>query len=219
MTHVSKKGLPHAKARRPNGPSFSSLPSLGGGVGDRGLMHAKARRREGSVVIDDTGATLLEGRRAEVHEQSQWLFRKPEVGQQLLSVDRRQPLDRLQFDNEAVFNKQIGAETLIESDAVIDKGNRRSAPPPQCRACSSGPFYFSSRLRAFPPSRETCLSYPPIRTTPTHIPSGAGRWLTMIAPWPVRARRAARAATTSASVSRSSPSVGSSRSSQGAGRR
>jgi hypothetical protein len=49
--------------------------------------------------------------------------------------------------------------------------------------------------------------------------SGPGRWLTMIAPWPLRVRRRSSAATNSAAVRRSRPSVGSSSSSQGAGRR
>ena len=49
---------------------------------------------------------------------------QPQVGEQLLLVDRVDGLDRFQFDNHAVIHKQIESKPLFKYHAVVFKAKQ-----------------------------------------------------------------------------------------------
>ena len=59
------------------------------------LPHAKTRRTLRGVAVGDAAQALAEGGCAEVHQQAEREIHQAQVGQHLLAVDRREPLDRL----------------------------------------------------------------------------------------------------------------------------
>ncbi|HXB74928.1 MAG TPA: hypothetical protein VNY05_42245 [Candidatus Acidoferrales bacterium] len=77
----------------------------------------------GFESIDDARDAVFDERHMEVDPQSQTLVGEPEIGQKLLLVDRGERLDGFDFDNDVVFDHQIGAESGVDADIPIDYRN------------------------------------------------------------------------------------------------
>jgi hypothetical protein len=58
--------------------------------------------------IDDTGNAVLDQRRVEVDQQAKPFVGQPQIGQKLLSVNRREDLDRLDLDDYPILDNQVG---------------------------------------------------------------------------------------------------------------
>jgi len=63
--------------------------------------------------IDDTGNAVFDRHRVEVDQQAKSLICQPQIGQKLLFVNRCDGLDRLDLDDRAVLDNQIGPEPDI----------------------------------------------------------------------------------------------------------
>jgi hypothetical protein len=73
--------------------------------------------------IDDARDAVFDERHMEIDPQSQTLVGEPEIGQKLLLVDRGERLDGFDFDDDRVFDHQIGAESGVDADILIDYRN------------------------------------------------------------------------------------------------
>src|SRR3954463_10930133 len=71
------------------------------------LVHAEARRRGGRQVVDDARDALLHRAGTEVEQEADSEIREPEVGEELLGMDRCRPLRGLQLDDDAAFHQQV----------------------------------------------------------------------------------------------------------------
>jgi hypothetical protein len=74
--------------------------------------------------IDDAGNAIFDECHLEVDEQAQSLVGEPEIGQKLLPVNRSEDLDRFYFDNHLVFDDQIGPESGVDADILVDYWDR-----------------------------------------------------------------------------------------------
>ena len=93
-------------------------------------MHAKTRRREVGVAVDDTFHPVAKHRRTEIEKQPQGLLGEPQIGQQLFAMDRRELLDRFDFDNQRIFDDQVGAECVGKNEAAVLDADRLLADLP-----------------------------------------------------------------------------------------
>jgi hypothetical protein len=74
--------------------------------------------------VDDAGDAVAEVLGAEVDEQAEALVGEAEVGEKLLAMDGSKLLDGLEFDDDHVLDKEIGAEGDVEHHAIVDNGDR-----------------------------------------------------------------------------------------------
>ena len=74
--------------------------------------------------IYDAGNAVLDERHLEVDQQPEALVRETEVSEELLLVNRVEHLDGLDFHDHFVFDDQIGPESGIDSDGLIDDRDR-----------------------------------------------------------------------------------------------
>ena len=86
--------------------------------------------------VDDSRDAVFDQRHLEVDQQAKPLVGEPEIGEKLLLVDREEHLDGFDFYDDFIFDHQIGPESRIHADAVIDHRNRLLAhcaetPPAQ----------------------------------------------------------------------------------------
>jgi len=70
--------------------------------------------------IDDTENAVLGQRRVEIDRRSKSLVSQPQVGQKLLSVNRRENLDRFDLDDHPIRNNQVGPEPDVDPNRPID---------------------------------------------------------------------------------------------------
>ena len=87
-------------------PAPATLPRHSG---DRPVVEAVEEAFEG--VLD---ASFF----SEVDQDSQSMARKLEAGEDLLPMDGRQALDRLQLDEHQALHDEVGPKPLIELDAL-----------------------------------------------------------------------------------------------------
>jgi hypothetical protein len=86
--------------------------------------------------VDHAGDAVFDQCRVKVDEQAKTLVSQPEIGEKLLLVDRGEHLDGFDFDDDPVFDDQVGTESGIYADLLIDHRNRlltdrAEAPPAQ----------------------------------------------------------------------------------------
>ena len=61
---------------------------------------------------------ILQGRRAKIDEEADFQVQEAEIGQHLLGMDGRQPLQRLDLDHNKGFDDQIDPESVMEMKAI-----------------------------------------------------------------------------------------------------
>src|SRR5690349_8812537 len=71
------------------------------------------------MVVDHSAGPFLEGRETEIHQQTQAQIHQAQIGEKLLRVNRCVPLDRLDLDQELVFDKQVEPEPIFNKDTVV----------------------------------------------------------------------------------------------------
>jgi hypothetical protein len=71
------------------------------------------------MIVHDPFQSFAKGCYAEVHKQSERLPGQPQVGEELLPMDRRESLYRLHFDDESASDEKIGSEPLAQEHAFI----------------------------------------------------------------------------------------------------
>src|SRR5437588_11145692 len=88
----------------------------------------------------------------EVDRQAKPLAGETEIRQKLLLVDRSDQLDGFDFDDNLIFDDQIGLESGIDADILIDHRNRLLAHVRKPRQPSSihTPRPFDKRISASP---------------------------------------------------------------------
>jgi len=74
--------------------------------------------------VDDSRDTVFDQRHVEVDQQAKTLVGETEIGQKLLLVNRGKHLDGFDFDDDLVFDDQIGPESSIDTDVLLDYRNR-----------------------------------------------------------------------------------------------
>src|SRR5271157_2139025 len=74
-------------------------------------------------AIDDARNTVLDQGYVEIDQQAKPLVRQPQIGEQLFLVHGRDLRDRLDFDDHAVLDHQIGAKPHFEASAFVDYGD------------------------------------------------------------------------------------------------
>ena len=94
------------------------------------------------MIIHDALKPLPERRSAEIHEQPKGLLRQAKIGQQLLSVDRRQAFYGLHFDNQATADPEISPASIGYNDTFEPDGQYYLPldikPRPLERICENG---------------------------------------------------------------------------------
>ena len=93
--------------------------------------------------IDDAGDAIFDERHLEVDEQPQSLVGEPEVGEKLLSVNRGEKFDGLHFNNHLIFDDQIGPETGVDADILVD---HRDGLLPNCPEAPTVQFIRQDRI-------------------------------------------------------------------------
>jgi len=63
--------------------------------------------------VDDSRDAVFIQRHLKVDQQAKSLVGEPEIGQEMLLVDRVEHLDGLDFHDDLVFDHQIGPESLL----------------------------------------------------------------------------------------------------------
>lgn len=69
------------------------------------------------MVIDDPLAPVFERGGTEVDEKPQREIQEPKVGQDLLGMNRQKIFNRLQLDQETVFDDEVSPKPLVECHA------------------------------------------------------------------------------------------------------
>ena len=81
--------------------------------------------------IDDTGYAVLDERSIEVDQQAKPFVGQPQVGQKLLSVNRRETFDRFDLDDHPILDNQVGAEPDVDPNGSVDDGDCLLADRPE----------------------------------------------------------------------------------------
>jgi hypothetical protein len=81
-------------------------------------------RKSISQPVDNAGDAVLDQRHIEIDEQAEAFVRQPEIGQELLLVDWGYQLDGFNFNDDLVFDHQIGSESGIDAEILIDHRDR-----------------------------------------------------------------------------------------------
>jgi hypothetical protein len=68
---------------------------------------------------DETANTFLQDRYVEVYQQPELMSRETQVSQDNGFVNRTEALDRFQFDDDAILDQQIQAESAVEFDRFV----------------------------------------------------------------------------------------------------
>ncbi len=74
--------------------------------------------------IDDAENAVLDERHLEVDEQAKAFVGEPKVCQKLLLVNRGEEFDGLHFYDYFIFHDQIGPESGVDADILIDHWHR-----------------------------------------------------------------------------------------------
>ena len=85
-------------------------------------MKSLQESRTGGHSVSHALNAILEADLTEIDEQSQTAIAQPEMGQQLLRVNRCELLHRLELHNKAPLDQQVGAETFLEGEVAILDG-------------------------------------------------------------------------------------------------
>ncbi len=89
-------------------------------------------------------------------------IKEPKVGQQLNRCDSRDPLDRLQFDNQTVFNKKVDLVGTIQLNTLVQKRDGNLSLQPQTtKAQFLTNTFFVRRLEQSRPQRTMNLQCRP----------------------------------------------------------
>jgi hypothetical protein len=83
------------------------------------LIDSQGGRRLGNVVVHDSLQPFNEGCATKIEEEADTQIEKPEVGQQLFSVDRGESVDRLELYGYSMFNEKVEFEA-VDEDSVIE---------------------------------------------------------------------------------------------------
>jgi hypothetical protein len=75
-------------------------------------------------VVDGTHDAITHERRSEIQEQPKFLVSQPEVGLELLAMNRSDVFDGFEFEYDEIVHHDIGTEAFVEFEAVIPEGNR-----------------------------------------------------------------------------------------------
>jgi hypothetical protein len=67
-----------------------------------------------SQSVDNTGDAVLDQRHVEIDEQAEAFVGHPEIGQKLLLEDWGYQLDGFDFNDDLVFDHQIGPESGVD---------------------------------------------------------------------------------------------------------
>ena len=70
--------------------------------------------------IDDTGDAVLDERSIEVDEQAKPFVGQPQIGQELLSMNWRKGLDRLDLDDYLILHDEVSPEPDVNPNRPID---------------------------------------------------------------------------------------------------
>jgi hypothetical protein len=81
---------------------------------------AKALVRQ---IVYDTADAVLDEFIAEIDEQAQALAGQSKIREKLFLVDRYDLFHRLQFEDNEVFDNDVGAISFIEFQIIIRNGN------------------------------------------------------------------------------------------------
>ena len=84
--------------------------------------------------IDDTGYAVLDERSIEVDQQAKPFVGEAKVGEELLPVHGQVLFDGLQFDDDCILDDKVGAEALLEFNAIVTDWHRHLAADPQATA-------------------------------------------------------------------------------------
>lgn len=71
------------------------------------------------MIVDDALQAIPEHGLPEVHQQPERQLHEPQIGENLLSVNRKKPVDRLQLDDQAMFDEQVDLESVVYDNASI----------------------------------------------------------------------------------------------------
>src|SRR5436305_12715444 len=83
-------------------------------------LFASIARKDDDVrrTIDDAPQAFTKSFCPEIHQQPYRLPGQLDVGQQLLAMHRRNPLHRLDFDDQLAVDEKVDTISFIESQAV-----------------------------------------------------------------------------------------------------
>ncbi len=70
--------------------------------------------------VDDTSNAVLDESGVEVDQQAKSFVGQPQVGEQLLSVNRCEDLNRLDLDDHLILDDQVGPEPDVNPNRSID---------------------------------------------------------------------------------------------------
>lgn len=71
-------------------------------------------------AVDDAGNAVLDQCRVEVDEQAKPLVSQSQIGQKLLSVNRREDFDRFDLDDYPILDNQVRPEPSVDTDCPVD---------------------------------------------------------------------------------------------------
>lgn len=71
------------------------------------------------AVVSNAFEAILECRLSEVHLEAERQLHQAQISEQLLPMDRRQPLDRFEFNNQQVIDEQIDSKGVVNDNALI----------------------------------------------------------------------------------------------------
>jgi hypothetical protein len=74
--------------------------------------------------IDDAGDAIFDERHLKINEQAQSFVGEPKISQKRLLVNRSEHFDGFDLDNDLVLHDEVGSESGIDTDVLIDHGNR-----------------------------------------------------------------------------------------------
>ncbi len=117
--------------------NLSGFASLRETSAIEGTEKVFTRRREGAKrrnkskhqrffghAIGDALDSMLDHVLAEIDEEAESLIHQPQIGQDLLAVDRIERSDRFQLYDHEIIDDQVGAETFVEPDPIPCDRNR-----------------------------------------------------------------------------------------------
>ena len=75
-------------------------------------------------AVKDSGDAVLYQHDVEIHQEADLLVGQTKVGEKLLLVDRCDCLDGLDLDDDFIVDDQVGIETRLNGNSVVNDGDR-----------------------------------------------------------------------------------------------
>src|SRR3569623_1355406 len=88
------------------------------------------------VIVGYALGACLECCEAEIHQDAEWQVHKPQLGGELLCVNRGMLLGRLQLDDKPILHKQINLECVVYDNAFVSKEHRHLPPAGKVSVCN-----------------------------------------------------------------------------------